>query len=183
MTNIIVSGCPRSGTSMVMRILASAGLPIASDDRRAADKDNLHGYFEIDSIVDRLGENPQLIRKYDDKVLKVIHYGLKYLPEGDYKIVYIERELKEVMSSMEKMTGEPDPRVDETCEAFRKLGEKVKKEINERADMQVLYISHRRLLTDPMPEIARISDFLGIDASLREDMVCAIDKNSYRNKS
>ncbi|MBU0762115.1 MAG: sulfotransferase [Candidatus Altiarchaeota archaeon] len=183
MANIIVSGCPRSGTSMTMRILAAAGLPIATDEVREADKDNLHGYFEVDAIVDRIKENPDYVRGFDGKVLKVIHYGLQYLPKGDYKVVYIERDLDEVMSSMEKMTGKPDPNREETKQAFRKLGEKIKKEMGEREDMDVLYISHRKLLTEPNPEVERIIDFLGIDNLRLGDMVSAIDKRSYRNRA
>ncbi len=183
MTVIIVSGCPRSGTSMTMRILSAAGLPIATDERREADKDNLHGYFEIDSIVDRLKAEPNVVGRYEGKVLKVIHYGLQYLPRGDYKVVYIERDLDEVMASMEKMSGKPDPNREETKEAFRRLGEKVRGEIKARPDMRALYISHRKLLTDPGPEIDAIISFLGVDASRRGDMLSAIDKKSYRNKA
>ena len=61
MTYYIVSGCPRSGTSLTMRILHKAGLPIAADNKRKADYDNKHGYFEIDNIINKLKDNPDII--------------------------------------------------------------------------------------------------------------------------
>jgi hypothetical protein len=182
MTNIIVSGCPRSGTSLTMRMLAKAGLPIAADGRRKADKDNLHGYFEVSSIVNRLQQNPELIREYDGQVVKVIHYGLEYLPPGDYRIVYVERDLDEVMMSMEKMIGEPDPQREKTKAAFADLDKKVKNMLSERPDVRVLYVSYRDLVTEPAPVVDEIIGFLGIDPAKKQEMMSAVDPDCYRNR-
>ena len=181
--NIIVSGCPRSGTSMTMRILDAAGLEIATDKVRGPDHCNPQGYYEIDNIVNKLKHEPDLIFEYSGKVLKVIHYGLEYLPKGEYKIVYIERDLDEVMASMDKMIGQTDNHRESTKKAFQKLGEDVKKLIAQRDDMNVLYISHRTLLTEPKIEIERMINFLDLDSSKMDDMLNAIDKTLYRNKN
>ncbi|MFC2162656.1 sulfotransferase domain-containing protein [Candidatus Altiarchaeota archaeon] len=183
MVNYIVSGCPRSGTSMTMRILAKAGMPIASDGERTADNDNVHGYFEVASIVDKIIADPSVVLKYDGQVLKVIHFGIKHFPPGDYKIIYIDRDLDEVMMSMEKMMGEPDPDRQATKDAFASFAEKVKSVMAERGDMEVLYVNHRDLVTDPSPVIDSIIEFYGIDPGKKDDMMSAIDPKQYRNRS
>ncbi len=183
MVNYIVSGCPRSGTSLTMRILLNAGMPIATDDKREANKDNKHGYFEVDQIINKIKDNPKIIFNFDNKVLKVIHYGLQFFPKGNYKIIYIKRGLDEVMISMEKMIGKPDPKRKETKRIFAEFAEKVKKLMKERNDMAVLIINHRDLLTNPEPVIDKIIEFYGIAPSKKEDMLKAIDSSSYRNRA
>jgi hypothetical protein len=182
MANIIVSGCPRSGTSMTMRILANANLDIATDNKRIADKDNLHGYYEVESIVNKIKDNPGVVFNYDGQVLKVIHFGIQYLPKGSYKIIYIERNIDEVLDSMEKMMGKEDPERENTKRVFLSFNDKTKKIMKERDDIDYIIINHRDLVTDPEPTIDKIIHFLGISLSKKEDMLKAIDNRSYRNK-
>lgn len=182
MVNYIVSGCPRSGTSMLMEILFKAGMPIAKDDLRKPDENDVYGYFEIEGIIDKIKADPKIVFNYDNKVLKVIHFGLQFLPEGNYKVIYIERNLDEVMVSMEKMIHKEDPNREETEEVFAKLNEEVKKHIQERNDMQVLFVNHHDLLTNPGPVIDRIIEFYCIDPAKKEEMVSVIDPKQYRNR-
>ena len=158
-----------------MRILEKAGIPPATDKVRKPNQDNPRGYFEIDNIVDRLGQDPNMVFGFGGRALKVIHYGLKILPECDYKILYVERDLDEVMASMERMAGIADPDRAGTKKAFERLAKKVKAHIDSRKDMKVLYISHRSLVTDPGPEIDGIIEFLKIDPQKRGEMIDAID--------
>jgi hypothetical protein len=182
MVNYIVSGCPRSGTSMLMQILAKAGMPIATDEHREADKDNVHGYYEVDKIINKIMEKPETVFKYDNQVLKVIHYGLQFLPKGVYKIIYVERDLDEVMMSMERMIGKPDPVREKTKRLFDSYNKKIKKLIAERDDIDVLFVNHRDLFTDPGPVIDRIIEFYGIDSGRKKDMLSAIDASQYRSR-
>lgn len=183
MSQIIVSGCPRSGTSLTMRILEKAGLPIAVDNKREADSDNVHGYFEIDDIINKLRDNPELVHEYKDQVLKVTHFGIQYLLPGEYKIVYIERNINEVLASMEKMSGKQDPDPEETRDILIRYNEKVKKMMEERNDISYIKIHYSELLSDPGETINRIIQFLAINPTKKEEMMTAIDKSSYRNKS
>jgi len=182
MVNYIVSGCPRSGTSLMMQILNNAGMKIAKDDKRIPDSDNKHGYFEIDNIISRLKQNPSLIFKFDNSVVKVTHFGIQYFPEGKYKIIYLERDIEEVLDSMEKMMGKKDDNRDVTRKVFIALNKKVKKQMEEREDIEFILINHRNLLAKPEVEIDKISDFFSIDKLKKEDMVKAIDIKSYRNR-
>ncbi len=185
MVNYIVSGCPRSGTSMLMRILNNAGFPIARDEKRKADKDNVHGYFEVHNIINKLKDNPELVSRYDNKILKVTHFGIQYLPEreeGWYKVIYIERDIEEVLDSMEKMMGQSDEQREETRQAFLKFDKKVRELMEEREDIDYIIVSHRKLIKKPDPEIERIISFYGIDPSRKKAMLEAIDPKSYRNR-
>lgn len=182
MVNYIVSGCPRSGTSLMMQILNNSGLNIAKDDKRKADNDNKHGYFEIDNIISRLKKDPLTIFKFDDKVVKVTHFGIQYLPEGDYKIIYLERDIEEVLDSMEKMMGKGDENRQETKRIFVGFNDKVKKHMEGRADIKYLLINYKKLLTNSEKELDKIINFFGINSSMKEKMMSSIDKKSYRNR-
>ena len=99
----IVSGLPRSGTSMMMQLLDSGGLPILTDNVRAADDDNPRGYFEFDPVK-RLKTDSGWLENAEGKVVKVIVQLLPYLPETyEYKVLLMHRDLREVLKSQEIM--------------------------------------------------------------------------------
>jgi len=174
MANYIVSGCPRSGTSLTMRMLANAGMPIAKDGKRAADSNNQHGYFEIDEVINQIKKDPSILNKYEGQVLKVIHYGLKFFPEGNYKIIYIERDIDEVLDSMDEMIGKSDPNKEATKARFVALAKQIKDHIKTRDDMDVLFVSYADLLSDPEPTVERMIVFCGLSLDKKQA--------SYRNR-
>ena len=100
---IIVSGLPRSGTSLMMQMLAAGGLPVLSDGERKADEDNPRGYYEWERIK-LLPRDPACIAEAEGKVVKVISQLLFTLPRGrDYRIIFMERPLAEVVASQAEM--------------------------------------------------------------------------------
>src|SRR5688572_8193898 len=101
---IIVSGLPRSGTSMMMRMLAEGGLPILTDELRRADDDNPNGYFELEVVRQLKEGNFAWLHDANGKVVKVISALLEYLPkEYQYKIIFMERDWRETLVSQKKM--------------------------------------------------------------------------------
>src|SRR5271169_5346990 len=99
----IVSGLPRSGTSLMMQMLAAGGLPVLSDGERVADADNPRGYLEWERIK-LLPQQPACIAEAEDKVVKVISQLLFALPPGhDYRIIFMERPLPEIVASQAEM--------------------------------------------------------------------------------
>src|SRR5688500_14658920 len=96
---VVVSGLPRSGTSMMMKMLAEGGLPILTDEIRRADDDNPNGYFELE-VVRKLKEgNVEWLQEANGKVVKVISALLEHLPQQyPYRIIFMERDLKEVLA-------------------------------------------------------------------------------------
>ncbi|HEC89870.1 MAG TPA: nucleotide pyrophosphatase, partial [Thermoplasmatales archaeon] len=108
--NYIVSGLERSGTSMLMQALYAGGFPIAFDESRKPDENNPKGYFELEGgkIINRLMEGAFPFEKYRGIFIKITAYGLKFLPTGRYKVIYSERDIEEILDSMEKMMGGKD---------------------------------------------------------------------------
>ena len=137
--NYIVSGLERSGTSLVMQVLHAGGVPCAFDtSSRPPDDNNPRGYFELEGgkIISRLRDGTLPLADYRGRFIKITAYGLKFLPPGNYRVVYTERNIDEVLDSMEVMTGQRDPNRAETRASFVKLNEMIKGLIGGRADMK-----------------------------------------------
>jgi hypothetical protein len=99
----IVSGLPRSGTSLMMQMLAAGGMPVLSDGERRADTDNPRGCLEWERIK-QLPKDPACIAEAEGKVVKVISQLLLSLPPGhDYRIVFMQRPLPEILKSQDEM--------------------------------------------------------------------------------
>lgn len=179
---IIVSGLPRSGTSMIMQLLEAGGMPIATDRKRLPDDSNPRGYLEIDSVIDKLKAEPRCVFDFKGKALKVIAYGLKHLPQGNYLVIYVERNIEEVLDSMEKMTGAKDEERGKTRKAFLNLNELAKAEVRRRRDMKVLFVDYNRILRNPGKHIAEIRRFLREKDLDLEKMMNVVDKKLYRQR-
>lgn len=178
----IVSGLPRSGTSMLMQALHAGGLPVAEDGIRKPDESNPKGYLEIESIIDKLRDNPEFVFNFEEKVLKVIAFGLQYLPRGNYKVVYMDRNIEEVLDSMEKMMDAKDEERAGTKLAFIKLNEKTKTDISQRDDMDVLFVNYNEILSDPEEKLGKVHRFFGDKNLDLTKMVDAVDSQLYRQK-
>src|SRR5208282_620889 len=99
----IVSGLPRSGTSLMMQMLAAGGMLILSDGERHADVDNPRGYLEWERIK-QLPKDPACIAEAEGKVVKVISRLLLSLPEGhEYRVIFMQRPIAEVLASQDVM--------------------------------------------------------------------------------
>ena len=179
---IIVSGLPRSGTSMIMQVLEAGGLPVAADGKRKPDENNPKGYFEVEGIIDKIKAEPRRILDFEGKVLKVIAYGLQFLLPGDYSIIYVERNIEEVLDSMEKMMAAKDEEREKTKKAFIKLNEKTKEEITKRKDMRILFIDYNQVLLNPRENLEKIYRFLKNENLDLERMIAAVDKNLWRQR-
>jgi hypothetical protein len=183
-TNYIVSGLERSGTSMLMQILHAGGIPIEFDRSRKSDQDNPKGYYELEGgkIINKLIDKSFQFDKYNSSFIKITAYGLKFLPRGRYKIIYSERNIEEILDSMEEMAGIRDKARDETKKAFIKLNKTIKETIDIRNDIDVLFVNYNDILMDPIYEIRKILDFLEISDADFDMMIEAVDKKLYRKR-
>ena len=181
-TIYLVSGLPRSGTSMLMQVLDAGGMPVASDGKRKPDRSNPKGYLEVESIIDKLKADPEIVFNYEEKVLKVIAYGLQHLPPGSYKVIYVDRNIDEILDSMEEMMRAEDEERDETKQAFIKLNNKTKADIKEREDMKVLFVNYNDILSSPREHLEEIHRFFGERNLDLEKMIESVDKNLYRQR-
>lgn len=182
--NYIVSGLERSGTSMLMQILRSGGIPISFDDSRSADESNPKGYYELEGgkIINKLIDGLFPLNENRGKFIKITAFGLKYLPPGKYKIIYSERNIEEILDSMEKMIGEKDNNREETKMSFIKLNDMIKQYFEERDDMDVLLVNYNNIISNPKENISKIIDFLGLSEDLLGKMISAVDNKLYRQR-
>ncbi len=181
MVNYIVSGLERSGTSMMMQILYLGGMKVAFDHKRKPDEHNPKGYFELEGgkIINRLMDGVFPMEKYDDMVIKVTAYGLKFLPEGNYKIIYMTRDLDEIMDSMEKMSG-PINREKEKP-VFERLNKYAIKLMEKRDDIDFILVRYNDVIENPRKEIERVNKFLSGKLNV-ENAIKAVDPKLYRNR-
>lgn len=182
-TNYIVSGLERSGTSMMMQILDAGDIPISYDDSRGPDEHNPKGYYELEGgkIISRLKDGSFPIKSYRGSFIKVTAYGLRYLPSLKYKIIYMERNIDEVIDSMDKMGGKwINTNRESTKEIYIKLNKSVRDDLKNRGDMDVLTMNYNDLLKNPS-NLNRINTFLGVKADISK-MSKVIDDTLYRQR-
>jgi hypothetical protein len=184
---IIVSGLPRSGTSMMMRMLAEGGLPVLTDELRRADDDNPRGYFELEVVRQLKDGNFDWIKDANGKVVKVISALLEYLPrEYQYKIIFMERDPKETLASQKKMLdhrGQTSTLADQEMEQqLRTHLAAMKPWLVRQPNMEVLYVNYNALIAEPKPFCEKVTEFLDVPLS-QTDMLAVPDRQLYRNRS
>ena len=183
-TNYIVSGLERSGTSMLMQILNAGEIPIAFDNSRPADEFNPKGYYELEGgkIINKLIAKSFPIEKYKGKFIKITSYGLKFLPKAKYKIIYSERDFEEILESMEKMMKKKDEDRVESKKNLVKLNNVIKKKIQEKKDLDVLFVNYNNTLKNPKNNIKKILDFLSLPYDNLDKMINAVDLKLYQSR-
>ena len=182
----IVSGLPRSGTSLMMQMLDAGGLPVLSDGERRADTDNPKGYLEWERIK-QLPKDPSLIAEAEGKVVKVISQLILSLPsDHEYRIVFMQRPLPEVLTSQEEMLrrrGNSDSNADTSAieGAFQRHLIEVNNWLAGKANVQVCRVHYHRVLRDPKAVAAEMAAFLQVPLDI-EGMVRQVDGSLYRNR-
>lgn len=185
---IVVSGLPRSGTSLMMNMLQAGGVPIVTDAIRTADDDNPKGYFELERVKQLARGDVAWVSEAHGKAVKVISALLEHLPPtSSYKVLFMQRKLPEVLASQRKMLerrGEPTDTVpDEKMAAlFEKHLEKVGAWLAAQPNISVLYVPYHELAERPESQLDRIVEFLGLPLD-RAAMLAAVDPALYRNRA
>ncbi len=184
---IVVSGLPRSGTSMMMKMLDATGLPIMTDHERTADEDNPKGYFEYERVKDLHDETDKSwVREARGRVLKVISHLLGDLPdENFYRVILMRRDFDEIIASQNKMLdrrGEENPIADaEAKEAYIRHLVDVRFMVRKRPNFEMIEVHFTQALETPRTFVTDVNAFLG--GSLDTDeMISVVDPELYRNR-
>ena len=181
----VVSGLPRSGTSMMMKMLEAGGLEPVTDGIRSADNDNPKGYYELEAVK-RTKQDPSWVVPARGKVVKVISQLLQDLPATEsYKIVFMRRNLDEVLASQQKMLvnrDEIDGAVDDAMKSnFAGHVEEVEGWMRASEHVEVLFVSYNRMQAESASQIERVAKFM--DAKLDKDqMATVVDPSLYRQR-
>lgn len=183
----VVSGLPRSGTSMMMKMLDAGGIPPLTDKVRTADDDNPKGYFEFERVKQMDKGDTAWMADAQGKTVKVISQLLRFMPsEYEYKVIFMRRNMSEILASQKKMLvnrGEdPDAAPDEEISAlFEKHLNSVMDWMAAQPNVSVIYIHYSDMLANPVPQVAQINEFLGggLDTQAMAEVV---DPDLYRNR-
>lgn len=182
----VVSGLPRSGTSMMMKMLEAGGIPPLTDKLRAADDDNPKGYYEFERVKKMDKGDLAWLPEAEGKAVKIISALLKYLPSDyAYKIIFIRRHIDEILASQRKMLvnrGEDTDKLDdaEMADLFSKHVRMTEEWIADQPNVDVLYIHYSDILSDPQPQAEKVNAFLGGKLNV-ERMTAVVDPTLYRN--
>lgn len=184
----VVSGLPRSGTSMMMKMLEAGGIPPLTDELRTADVDNPEGYYEFERVKQLDKGDTAWLPDAQGKVVKVISALLKHLPPGyEYRVVFMRRRIEEVLASQKKMLihrGEATDAVsdEELAQLYRKHLAHVDAWLNNQPHVKVLNINYNTMLKDPEAELPTILAFF--DHKLDHDKMLEVVKPElYRNRA
>ncbi len=183
---IVVSGLPRSGTSMMMQLLDKGGVEIFSDHKREADENNPKGYFEHEAVK-ALARDKSWLPQANGKAVKIISHLLPHLPlRYKYKVIFMHRNFNEVLASQHKMLlsqgkikeGEYRAGVEM---AFKESLKRIAMWEKANPNVQVMHVKYAELIADVETHIPKIEEFIEKKLN-REAMKQVVDKNLYRNK-
>ena len=184
---IVVSGLPRSGTSMMMKAIEAGGIEPLVDHVRKPDEDNPKGYYEYEPVK-KTKEDASWLKEATGKVVKMVYRLLYDLPpQYQYRVVFTRRDLKEVLASQSKMlqrsgksgSGIPDEQMEQL---FAAELDKCEKWLAAQPNFKVLYINHRDMIHDGLAQGRKINAFLG-DGLDVDAMAAVVDPALYRNRN
>ena len=181
----VVSGLPRSGTSMLMQMLDAAGYPCLTDGVRKADADNPRGYFEYEKVK-RLRRDCSWFPEAKGKAVKIIAQLIPFLPsQFRYRVIFMERDISEVLTSQRKMLqrqGRSGGTLSDVQlgRIFERQVHEVKQMLAQRS-ISTLDVVHSEALQCPMKIAEKIREFFGEDLDVCA-MAAAIDPNLYRQR-
>ena len=183
---VIVSGLPRSGTSMMMKMLESGGVPVMTDNLREADIDNLNGYYEFLPAL-KVKNDASWLKDAHHKAVKMVYQLLYDLPDGyEYRVLMMRRAIDEVLASQKKMLqrlGKPTDVIpdEKMAELFRAGLSKFETWVAQKPNFRMIDVDYNKMVIDPLPQIDAINQLLG--GSLDTDaMAEVISPELYRNR-
>lgn len=182
----IVSGLPRSGTSMMMQMLEASGMEILTDNIREADTDNPRGYYELEQVK-KIAEDTSWLAGAQGKVVKMISMHLSHLPsDHQFNIIFMLRDIKEVLLSQDKMMNRLNTTGaaldhDQMAALYERHLAQIQGWLEQQPNIEVLYMNYRDILSKPDLAATELLEFL--DKPLPIDGIAAIvDDSLYRNK-
>jgi hypothetical protein len=181
---IVVSGLPRSGTSLMMQMLEKGGVEVMTDGLRTPDVDNPKGYYELEKVK-RIKVDASWLPAARGKAFKMVSQLVYDLPPSErYRIIFMERDMDEMLLSQEKMlerSGRSAAPREEIKEAYALHLARLHAWLFQQTNMEVLRLNYNELIERPELQAARVSKFLEGKADV-QNMVKAVDPSLYRNR-
>ncbi|MFQ5457374.1 MAG: sulfotransferase domain-containing protein [Myxococcota bacterium] len=184
---VVVSGLPRSGTSMMMKMLEAGGVPILTDGERAPDEDNPRGYYEFERVK-KLKEDKAWLPEARGKAVKVISRLLLELPEDHaYRVVFVRRNMDEILDSQRRMMRrrgtlkEEEPSPEKMRDLLLRHLDHVFAWLDQRPHLKYVSVNYNEMLADPSDAIAKVDALLGGNLDTQA-MAGVVDQALYRQR-
>jgi len=184
---ILVSGLPRSGTSLMMNMLQAGGVPIQTDNLKKANPDNPAGYFEMERVKKIPEGDTAWLSKHHGKAIKIVSPLIPYLPDDlEYKVIFMQRDLDEILASQKLMLTRRNTGTEEENGAkikliFQKNLVSVLAYMDKMPNFSYLICEYSSIVKDPLPAINLIEEFLEIKLA-KDDMAKRVDPGLYRQR-
>ncbi|EDN66664.1 Tetratricopeptide repeat protein [Beggiatoa sp. PS] len=177
----IVSGLPRSGTSMMMQILQAGGMDLLTDAKREADKHNPKGYFELEAIKN-LGQDKSCLAAAPGKVVKVIAQLLPALDKGyHYRVIFMMRDMHEILQSQQTMLDKAESDNAKLAQTFQQQLHRIQLWLRKQNNIDVIYFKYQYVIKNSLLNIEQLNEFL--DGALDvQKCIEVVDVNLYRSR-
>jgi hypothetical protein len=182
----IVSGLPRSGTSMMMKMLEAGGMEVLTDHIREPDADNPEGYYEFERVK-QVEHDKTWLKAARGKAVKMVSALLKHLPSNyHYKVIFMSRDMNEVLASQKRMLvrrGEATDTVsdEKLARIFARHLDQVQAWLAGQPNIDVIYVRYDQTVQDPLTQAESVNGFLGNCLRVSE-MAAVVDPNLYRQR-
>jgi hypothetical protein len=182
----VVSGLPRSGTSLLMQMLHAGGYQILCDDHRLPDPDNPRGYLELEKVRG-LERDATWIAEAEGQAIKVVSYLLRYLPPGhEYRVIFMHRDLEEVLASQSRMLdrlGQPPGPESALMHAhFQRHLKSITEWASQQKQIRIYNCEYSAVLQNPEAAAQAIAEFLETPLDIKQ-MASAVDPTLYRQRA
>jgi hypothetical protein len=183
---IVVSGLPRSGTSLLMAMLKAGGVALVTDALRTPDEDNPNGYFELEAVK-RLRSDQSWITGALGKAVKIVVPVVLSLPPSiPVRVLFLERNITEVIASQAAMLArkgvKPVLPAEKLQVVFQAQVDLAKRSLESRPSCRLLVLNHRRMLEDPLAAATSVGDFLQLPLDVKA-MAATVNPGLYRQRS
>ena len=184
---LIVSGLPRSGTSLMMQMLRASGIDLMHDGKREADEDNIEGYWEWQDIK-ALKKNPRLIEQAEGKAIKVISALLSVLPpQHNYRVIFMKRPVSEIVDSqwamLDRQGQKPRVEKEHLIQTQQTHMEQILAQLRQKKNVNLIEIDYPSLVANPDTRLSTLQEFLGETAPNPKKLTEPIRPDLHRNRS
>jgi hypothetical protein len=181
-TIYIVSGLPRSGTSMMMQMLEAGGMEIFTDSKRIPDNNNPRGYYEHEAVK-AIARDKSWLPQAEGKTVKIIAQLLQHLPLSyNYKIIFMDRDMDEIIISQQKMLGKKQDTLPlQLISAFEKTLSIINAWVQISTNIEMIRINYKDVVENPEESLENICTFLNLQLD-RDGMAESVSSDLYRNK-
>jgi hypothetical protein len=173
---------------MMMRMLEAGGLPVMIDHLRVPDQSNPKGYYELEAVKQMQKGNTRWISEGRGKVVKIISALLEFLPpEYQYRIVFMQRNMSEILASQREMLirqGEQADKVgdDDLAGLYQNHLTRVTEWLADRPNIQVIYLHYNQILENPYEPVSRLCQFLEPFSLDQTRMLSVVESSLYRQR-